>query len=95
MVRAVIADIFRVIAHASRKEMLYALDWDVLTYNELRAVARRTKSDRSTNLIAYHIVALSFHHLIGKTVRKLYYLTYRGKQVVRAMKAIEKTEMFI
>ena len=88
--------IFTLLAHRTRQEILSRLEQKNLTHIELRGLIRKIEIKRNGSIINYHLRTLRNHNLIKRNERTgLYNITYRGLVVVKAMKEINESEMFI
>ena len=89
--RLINADIFSALAGKARRDILFALSIQNLSYI---SIGTMTKIYRTQ--IAYHIKFLKKFHLISHDkFSNVYYLTVRGCRIVELMKEIENSEMFI
>ncbi len=85
--------VFIALAHQTRQEMLLTLKWKEMSFTELQELCK--KYDNPKRTWNYHIQILSEFHLIAKRDNGLYWLTFRGLNVLKAMKEINESEMFI
>jgi len=90
--------IFAVINSKTRIEILKALEWDEMSYQQLQMIAlRHTKVTPHylQHLVAHHLRNLRQYHLILKKPNRNYYLSVRGMSVLKGIRIIENSEMFI
>lgn len=90
--------VFAVLNNITRREILKALSWDDLAYSQLQDISLKysnLKTKYTKNLVAHHVRVLKKFHLIGKSTKKTYFLTFRGSRIIKAIKILEESEMFI
>jgi len=90
--------IFHVINSKTRIEILKALSWDKLSYDELQIIASNCSKfnhKHSKNIVAHHLRILKKFNLIRKQTGRIYFITMRGTRILVGIKLIEESEMFI
>lgn len=98
-----IKDLYSLINNSTRREILNSLSWNNLSYHELQELVLRTEQEKGNKSRKFHLTITDYHlkvlkaqYLIAKLNKNgLYYITYRGKVVLRAIKEIEDSEIFI